>query len=162
MSHEHSYESQSHLNSENFSQRKRRRNKSTEMIPFSTVFTTSFSEGEMHLIQIQVLIRKGLPRFDIIGLPQNMIREGKDRIASALQLLGVDLPQQKVLVSLNPGNIPKEGSHFDLPILVGILQALGLIAKSEEKEFYWGELGLDGGIQPFQEILASFALRAEI
>jgi magnesium chelatase family protein len=83
-----------------------------------------------------------------------MIREGKDRILSALSHLGIELPTQKILVSLNPGNIPKEGSHFDLPILTAILKAIGVLFSKEQKSFYWGELGLDGSIRPLPDILA--------
>lgn len=119
-----------------------------------TVWTTCYSLGELKQIEVQVLIRKGLPRFDIIGLPQNMIREGKDRILSALSHLGVELPTEKILINLNPGDIPKEGSHFDLPILVGIIGALKLINLPEPRSFFWGELGLDGSVRPLDEILA--------
>ncbi len=114
----------------------------------ASTWTTCVSEGEMREIRIEVLIRSGLPRFDIIGLPQHMIREGKDRILSALGCLGVELPSQKVLVSLNPGSLRKEGSHLDLPILAAILKALGLIPNREDRNFYWGELGLEGLVRP--------------
>lgn len=118
------------------------------------VLTTSYSQGEIQLVEVQVLIRKGLPKIDIIGLPQSMIREGKDRILSALSLMGIDLPSQKILVSLNPGDLRKEGSHFDLPILLGILKAMGILDPTQEKDFAWGELNLDGSIRPMQNILA--------
>jgi len=119
----------------------------------SKTWTTCYSQGCLKLVEIQILIRKGLPRFDIIGLPQNMIREGKDRIYAALSHLGIELPSEKVLVSLNPGDIPKEGSHFDLPILVGILKGLGFLHSTEEKCFYWGEVQLDGAIRPVEDLL---------
>ena len=120
----------------------------------SKVWTTCYSCGELQPIEVQTLVRGGLPRFDIIGLPQNMIREGKDRILSALGSLGIELPSQKILVSLNPGDIPKEGSHFDLPIIIGILRCLGHLPNTENKTYAWGELGLDGSIRPFQDLLA--------
>jgi len=120
----------------------------------SSTRTTCFSDGKIQLIKVQVLIRSGIPRFDIIGLPQSMIREGKDRILSSLSSLGIELPAQKVLVSLIPGDLPKEGTHFDLPILAGILAALGLLARHDEQCFYWGEVGLDGSVQPLNDPLA--------
>lgn len=76
-----------------------------------------------------------------------MIREGRDRILSALAHLGIELPSQKILVSLHPGSLPKEGSHFDLPILYGILKSLGILPDREEKIFSWGELSLNGKIR---------------
>lgn len=120
----------------------------------SSTWTTCYSQGELEPIEVQVLVRNGLPRLDIIGLPQNMIREGKDRILSSLSHLGIELPTQRILISLNPGNISKEGSHFDLPILVGILSSLGMIPQKDGKSFYWGELGLDGVIRPLENIIA--------
>lgn len=111
------------------------------------VWTTCYSNDLLHIIEVQVLIRNGFPRFDIIGLPQSMIREGKDRVLSALCHLGIEMPAQKVLVSLKPGDLPKEGSHFDLPILVGILRCLNYLPDSAEKSFFWGELALDGHIE---------------
>ena len=83
------------------------------------------------------MVKNGLPRFDVIGLPQNMIREGRDRILSTLSCLGLDLSSHRVLVSLEPGDRPKEGSHFDLPILLALLQALGWIPP-EESVYAWG------------------------
>ena len=114
----------------------------------ATSHTTCFSEGQMHEIEVEVLLRNGLQKFDIIGLPQHMIREGRDRILAALARLGVELPTQKILVSLNPGSLRKEGSHFDLPILYGILKAIGIIPNKIARDFLWGELGLRGDIRP--------------
>jgi len=109
-------------------------------------------------VEIQVLIRSGLPRFDIIGLPENVIKEGRDRILSALHFLGIHLSKQKVLVNLHPSSVPKEGGHFDLPLLVGVLKSMGQLPPRENvKEYYWGGLHLDGSVQklesPFSHIL---------
>ncbi|PIR23341.1 MAG: hypothetical protein COV44_03410 [Deltaproteobacteria bacterium CG11_big_fil_rev_8_21_14_0_20_45_16] len=121
----------------------------------SKVWTSCYSEAFLSSVEVQVLLRNGLPRFDIIGLPKNMIREGKDRIYSALSHLGIELPSKKILVNLNPADRPKEGSHFDLPILIGILKCLGHLSSGEnDKDFYWGELQLDGNIRPLEDHLA--------
>lgn len=115
----------------------------------SRVYSTSWSTSQIFPVEVQVLVRSGLPKFDIIGLPENVIKEGRDRILAALHYLGLELPNQKILVSLNPAQIPKEGSHFDLPILAGLLQSLGHLPLSEDRQHYfWGELKLDGKIQP--------------
>jgi magnesium chelatase family protein len=106
----------------------------------SKTWTSCYSEGVLRAIEVQVLIRKGISRFDIIGLPQNMIREGKDRIYAALAHLGLELPSQKILVNLNPGNI--------------LLRALGHLPQSDALDFYWGELQLDGRIRQVDGILA--------
>ena len=131
----------------------------------SSVFTTNYCEGEFHQIEVQVLLRNGLPRFDIIGLPQPLIREGKDRILAALARLGIELPSQKILVNLSPAAVPKQGSHFDLPILVAILKCLGVLPAPEERsQYYWGEVSLNGEILPFPEFLPHylFASRNEL
>lgn len=120
----------------------------------SRAWTTCFSEGQLQLIEVEVLVRSGLPRFDIIGLPENMIREGRDRILAALTMLGLDVGSRRILVSLNPGNIPKEGSHFDLPILAAILGALVPEVPQGTHDFFWGELGLDGRVRSEPDILA--------
>lgn len=119
---------------------------------YGSGWTTSFSDGIIHPIQIEVILRSGLPRLDIIGLPQNTVREGKDRIASALHQLGITL-KQRVLINLYPSDLPKEGSHFDLPILMAILRAQGLLAPNSE-DYAWGELALDGHIRPTPHLLA--------
>jgi len=115
---------------------------------WSRIYTTCWSRGSLIDVEIQVLIRSGLPRFDIIGLPENVIKEGRDRILSALHFLGIHLSKQKVLVNLHPSSDPKEGGHFDLPILVGVLKSLGqLPPRPELKEYFWGGLHLDGSVQ---------------
>ncbi len=118
------------------------------MSGFARVWTSTWSRGKLKEIEVQVLVRPGLPRFDIIGLPENVIKEGKDRILSALHFLGIQLKSQKILISLNPAGEPKEGAHFDLAILAGILRAMGQLPVNENyQDFYWGELTLEGRIQ---------------
>jgi len=129
----------------------------------SSVFTTNYSEGEFHPIEVQVLLRNGLPRFDIIGLPQPLIREGKDRILAALSRLGIELPSQKILVNLSPAAVPKQGSHFDLPILAAILKCLGVLpTSSTDPEYFWGEMSLNGEILPFSDFLPHYLFAAKM
>lgn len=129
---------------------------------FSRVWTTSYSRGSLQNIEVQALVRRGLPRFDIVGLPQNMIREGKDRIMASLHSLGLELPAQKLLIHLNPGDVPKEGTHMDLPILVAILNALGILPYSDKKIYCWGELQLDGSIRSTPDLLAHLLFIQEL
>jgi magnesium chelatase family protein len=82
-----------------------------------------------------------------------MIREGKDRILSSLHALEIELPRQRILINLLPGDQPKEGSHFDLPILVALFQAMGLLPKPQGRAYYWGELQLDGCLRPFPDAI---------
>lgn len=116
-------------------------------------FTTCFSENKIRSVEIHASFRKGLFRFDIIGLPKSMIREGRDRILSALHQMGLSLPGCRLLVSLNPSDIPKEGSHFDLPILISILSAMGHL-DLPARTYAWGEIHLDGGLAGFEALLS--------
>jgi len=117
----------------------------------SSAKTTCFTDGEIHDVNVEVMIRNGLQRFEIIGLPQHMIKEGRDRILSTLAHLGIELPAQKILVSLTPGHLRKEGTYFDLPILYAILKGLGVIPNKEERIYLWGELSLRGDIRLFED-----------
>lgn len=128
---------------------------------FAQAWTTCYTSDGLQEIEIQVLLRKGLPRFDIIGLPQNMVREGKDRILASLHQVGIELPNQKVLVYLKPGDLSKEGSHLDLGIFHAILQVLGHIPLIEKKYFFWGELELNGKIRATESILGHVLLAQE-
>ncbi|TVQ77245.1 MAG: ATP-binding protein [Bradymonadales bacterium] len=122
-------------------------------VQFGRAWTSSESGLDIQSVEVQAMIRKGLPRFDLIGLPEHMIREGKDRIFSSLHALQIELPPQRILVHLMPGDQPKEGSHFDLPILVALFEAMGLLPTQEPKSYYWGELQLDGSLREFPQAL---------
>lgn len=119
---------------------------------FSKTWTTTHDDFGIQLVGVEVMIRSGLPRFDLIGLPKGMVREGRDRILASLSQLGAELPARKILVNLVPGDIEKTGSHFDLAILAAILNALGIRIPKAEKEFFWGELALDGSIQKLERL----------
>jgi len=99
-------------------------------------------------IEVEVnLSSKGFPGFTIIGLPGKSIEEAKERVKTALQNSGVDFPQAKIVVNLAPADLPKEGSAYDLPIAVGILNALEMINLPKEKSLFFGELSLDGELR---------------
>ena len=89
----------------------------------------------------------GFPSFSIIGLPNKEIEEAKERVKTALANSGFAFPTAKIVVNLAPADIPKEGSHYDLPIALGILHSMGAINLSGELGFYYGELSLDGSLR---------------
>ena len=100
-------------------------------------------------------------RMVIVGLPDNSVKESYSRIMAALNNSGIKLPPQNVTVNLAPGDIRKEGTGFDLPIALGILQANNLIAGSRAEHFMvLGELSLDGTLQPVRGALPIAILRA--
>jgi magnesium chelatase family protein len=84
-----------------------------------------------------------------VGLPDNIVRESKDRVRTALQNSGYSFPAERVTVNLAPANIKKEGAGFDLPIAIAILAAMGIVSRSETAGYILvGELALDGRIKP--------------
>jgi len=120
----------------------------------STVKTVSFQGVEVREIDVQVQIANGLPSFNIVGLPDKAIAESKERIRSALHSIGLSLPSKRVTVNLAPADVLKEGSHFDLPIALGILSAMGTFPYEELMHYnILGELALDGSIRPVSGVL---------
>lgn len=102
-----------------------------------------------HLVKVEVDLSYGMLQFFIVGLPDTAIKESKQRIATALKNSGVKLPERKITVNLAPADLKKEGTLFDLPIAMGILQAAGIVeipAPYLEETLFLGELSLDGTI----------------
>lgn len=109
---------------------------------------------EAYLLRAEVDISHGLPGFCMVGSLSNEVREAKERIQVALKNAGFDLPPNKVTVNLSPANIRKEGTGYDVPIAVGVLQSLGYFEdKACENILFVGELGLNGEIKPIPGIL---------
>lgn len=99
-------------------------------------------------IEVEVNVASaGFPGFNIIGLPNKAIEEAKERVKTALANSGFQFPQAKIVVNLAPADLPKEGSCYDLPIALGILQAMEAIQPPTEKTFFYGELSLDGTLR---------------
>ena len=91
------------------------------------VLSSSYIGVESFLVDVEVDISNGLPNFSIIGLGDTAISESKDRIRTALKNSGFKLEPKKIIVNLSPAGIKKEGAHFDLPIAVGIMMAMGFL-----------------------------------
>ncbi len=91
---------------------------------------------------------QGLPSFTIVGLPDKAVEESKERVRAALKNTGADFPAKRITVNLAPADFPKEGPAFDLPIAVGILLASGQLEAELSKTLIFGELSLDGSINP--------------
>lgn len=118
------------------------------------VWTISFQGIEVIDIEVQVQMTNGLPSFAIVGLPDKAVAESRERIRNALHTMGLALPAQKITVNLAPASVHKEGSHYDLPIALGVLGAMGVLKKEElEVCTAVGELSLDGSLLPVPGIL---------
>ncbi|MBI4656528.1 MAG: YifB family Mg chelatase-like AAA ATPase [Elusimicrobia bacterium] len=117
----------------------------------SKVWSLSLKGIEGFLVGVEVDISSGLPSFSIVGLPDAGIKESRDRIIAALKNSGFDFPTKRITVNLSPAEVKKAGTHFDLPIALGIIFASGQIpAQSRhklEKTAFIGELALNGDIR---------------
>lgn len=109
--------------------------------------TLTFNGLDVLNVDLQVQISAGLPAFTIVGLPDKAVAESKERVRAALNSLGLSLPAKRITINLAPADLLKEGSHFDLPVALGILTVMGIIPAEELSRYMvMGELGLDGSI----------------
>ncbi len=116
---------------------------------FGQVSTLTFSGIEAKPVTAQVQISSGLFAFVIVGLPDKAVAESRERVRGALHALGIGLPSKHITISLAPADLPKEGSHFDLPIILALLVACGVIPQDAMDDYCaLGELALDGAIAP--------------
>ena len=107
-------------------------------------------------VKVEVYLSGGLPALNIVGLPETAVRESKDRVRSALKSTGFDVPSRRITVNLAPADLPKQGGRFDLPIAIGILAATDQLPVSELHDYeLYGELSLDGSINPVRGLLPS-------
>lgn len=107
-----------------------------------------------YLINVQVDVSGGLPGWEIVGLPDTAIKESKERIRIAIRNSGIEFPSRKITVNLAPANTKKEGSFLDLPISIGVLQAIGVLnVDNIDTTVFIGELSLDGVINKVNGIL---------
>lgn len=120
---------------------------------YSEVKSMGLEGIEPYLVSVEVDSRRGLPGFDIVGLPDNAVRESRDRVKSAIQNLGYQLPNSKIVVNLAPANMRKEGSVYDLPILLALISACGYEQLSFEGVGIVGEIGLSGEVRGVLGIL---------
>lgn len=104
-------------------------------------------------IVAECYITNGLPAFDIVGLPDAAVKEARERVRAAAKTSGLRFPTGRITVNLAPANVKKAGTHFDLPILLGIMSACGQIHRPPSKSAFFGELSLDGKIRPVNGIL---------
>ena len=107
--------------------------------------TVAFEGVEAREVEVQCALAPGMPSFTIVGLPDKAVSEAKERVRAALSALAISLPSKRITVNLSPADMPKEGSHFDLPIALALLAAIGVVpADGIEGAVALGELSLDG------------------
>ncbi len=111
--------------------------------------TIAFQGIEVQPVEVQVQTAGGLPAFIVVGLPDKAVGESRERVRAALLALGLSLPPKRIVVNLAPADVVKEGSHYDLPIAIGLLVAMGVLTAEDIDPYVClGELGLDGTLAP--------------
>ena len=123
---------------------------------FAKVYSAQVSLLQGRVVTIEVDLSKGLHTFSVVGLPDKAVDESKDRVSGAIKNSGYKSPKaknQKIIVSLSPADLKKEGPFFDLAIALAYLSAAGEIKFSPEKKIFLGELGLDGALRSIRGAL---------
>jgi magnesium chelatase family protein len=111
----------------------------------AVAYTVAFEGVDARLVEVQCAVTPGLPAFTIVGLPDKAVSEARERVRAALNALSIALPSKRITVNLSPADLPKEGSHFDLPIALALLAALDILSREDvERTVALGELSLDG------------------
>jgi len=125
-------------------------------------YTVAFQGVEARLVEVQCAISAGLPAFNLVGLPDKAVSEARERVRAALTAMGLALPAKRITVNLSPADLPKEGSHFDLPIALAVLAAMDVLPRDEvAAQVALGELSLDGGLVPVIGALPAALAAAE-
>ncbi|WP_146345960.1 YifB family Mg chelatase-like AAA ATPase [Falsiphaeobacter marinintestinus] len=128
----------------------------------SRAYTVAFQGVEARLVEVQCAVTPGLPAFAIVGLPDKAVSEARDRVRSALTSMAIALPSKRITINLSPADLPKEGSHFDLPVALALLAALEIVPQdTAESTVALGELSLDGTLVPVLGALPAAMTAAE-
>lgn len=118
------------------------------------VQTVAYLGLEARPIEVQCQLSPGLPRFAIVGLPDKAVGESRERVQAALSAMGLALPPKRITINLSPADLPKEGSHYDLPIALALLAAMGVTDAEQLGDWLAvGELALDGRVVPSPGVL---------
>lgn len=119
------------------------------------IYTVAFAGIEAREVDVQVhMAPAGQASFAVVGLGDKAVTESRERVRAALAAVGLALPHKRITVNLAPADLPKEGSHYDLPIALGLLAAMGILSPVELARYMaMGEMGLDGAIAPVAGVL---------
>ena len=120
----------------------------------ATVPTVAYLGLEARGVEVQCSLISGLPNFTVVGLGDKAVNESRERVRGAIASLGLSLPPKRITVNLSPADLPKEGSHYDLPIALAVLGAMGIVdAETLAGYVVVGELGLNGRVAPSPGVL---------
>jgi len=125
-------------------------------------YTVAFHGVEAKRIEVQVALASGIPAFNLVGLPDKAVSEAKERVRAAISALGLALPAKRITINLSPADMPKIGSHFDLPIALTLLAAMDVLPREQIEGYYsLGELSLDGSLVAVNGALPAALAAAE-
>ncbi len=120
----------------------------------SIVSTVAYLGLDARAVEVQCQLTPGVPVFNVVGLADKAVGESRERVRGAIAAMGLSLPPKRITVNLSPADLPKEGSHFDLPIALALLAAMGVVDAETLSEYVVvGELGLDARIAPSPGVL---------
>src|ERR1700743_3584789 len=127
------------------------------------IYPVAFEGIEAREVDVQVHISdSGGGQFNIVGLADKAVAESKERVRAALSAIGLALPFKRLTVNLPPADLPKEGSHYDLPIALGLLSAMGILPASEMSNYVaLGELSLDAQVTAVAGVLPAAIAASE-
>jgi magnesium chelatase family protein len=127
------------------------------------VYTVAFQGIDAREVDVQVAVgESGGGQFNIVGLADKAVAESRERVRAALAAIGLALPFKRITVNLAPADLPKEGSHYDLPIALGLLAAMGVLPISEMANYVaLGELSLDGAVTAVAGVLPAAIAASE-
>ncbi|MDY7097080.1 MAG: YifB family Mg chelatase-like AAA ATPase [Pseudomonadota bacterium] len=128
------------------------------------VRTVAYLGLEAKPVEVQCQVASGLPRFSVVGLPDKAVSESRERVQAALAAMGLALPPKRITINLSPADLPKDGSHYDLPIALALLAAMGVTDAEQLGDWVAvGELSLDGRVvtSPGVLIAALYASEAD-
>ncbi|GMM92314.1 hypothetical protein MTsN3n11_06160 [Qipengyuania sp. MTN3-11] len=118
------------------------------------VRTVAYLGLEARAVEVQCSIAPGLPKFNIVGLADKAVGESKERVRAALSAMGLALPPKRITINLSPADLPKEGSHYDLPVALALLASMGVTDAEQLTDWIAvGELALDGRVVPSPGVL---------
>jgi magnesium chelatase family protein len=129
----------------------------------ASVSTVAYLGLEARAVEVQVQLIPGLPAFNVVGLADKAVAESRERVRGAIASMGLALPPKRIVVNMSPADLPKEGSHFDLPIALALLAAMGVVDTEQLGDFVVvGELGLDARIAPSPGVLLAALHASEL
>ena len=129
----------------------------------ASVSTVAYLGLEARAVEVQVQLIPGLPAFNVVGLGDKAVGESRERVRGAIAAMGLALPPKRIVVNLSPADLPKEGSHFDLPIALALLAAMGVVdAEALSDYVVVGELSLDARIAPSPGVLLAALHASEV